>query len=81
MSQTMAGLQSSEGFADLDVQENTLLGRSRCWLWLAAQLGLLTILPIHSFSVQFRPLTVVGLSLKREHPKRSRIKLLRSLMT
>lgn len=39
MSLTVAGLKSSEGFADLDVQENTLLGRSRCWLWAGSSAG------------------------------------------
>lgn len=39
MSPRVAGLKSSEGFADLDVQENTLLGGSRCWLWAGSSAG------------------------------------------
>lgn len=39
MPRTVAELQSSEGFADLDVQENTLLGRSRCWLLAGSSAG------------------------------------------
>ena len=35
----VAGLQSSEGFAHLDVQENTCLARSRCWLGAGSSAG------------------------------------------
>lgn len=38
-SQMVTGLQSSEDSAELDVQENLVLARTRSWLWAGSSAG------------------------------------------
>lgn len=53
MSWTVTELQSSEGFDDLDIQEKTFLGKSRCWLWAGSSAGTVDYSayaqPLHGF--------------------------------